>query len=118
MVDEVMGQIFATSVRPKCFNLLPKLVLNFSLELFELIKRVRLMSHQIDITKSTVIVSKSDEVSESLPGNGAHGPTYVSVYQAQQVTCPLTLTDEGRSCHLVHQARFAYINFLEFKRTK
>src|SRR5665213_3097122 len=63
MVLKLVAQILASSIRSNGFDFLAKLILNFVLKLFKLFKGLRFGTHQIDISISTIIVRKRNEIS-------------------------------------------------------
>src|SRR3954469_10996679 len=85
MIAKFVTQIFTSTIRPQGLYFLPMLILYFTLKLLELFKSFRLMPHQVDITISSEIISKSNEVVISSSGCRAHWSTYISMYEFQQV---------------------------------
>src|SRR4051812_3033427 len=81
MIAKFMTQIFTSMT----FYFLATLILYLILKLLEPFKSFRLMLHQVDITISTEIISKSNEVVISSSGCRAPWSTYISMYELQQV---------------------------------
>src|SRR3954464_11296396 len=85
MIAKLVTQIFTSTIRSQGLYFLATLILYFTLKLLELFKSFRLMTHQVDITISTEIISESNEVVISSSGCRAHWPTYISMYEFHQV---------------------------------
>jgi hypothetical protein len=65
--------------------------------------------HQVDVSTSTQVVGKSNEILKNTSGHEAHWSTYISMYKSQQVTDPLTVTSEMCFSHLPKQTRLARV---------
>src|SRR3954469_12986515 len=85
MIAKLVTQIFTSMIRLQGLYFIATLILYFTLKLLELFKSFRLMPHQVDITISTEIISESNEVVISSSSCRAHWPTYISMYEFQQV---------------------------------
>jgi hypothetical protein len=84
------------------------MILYFILELLEPFKGFCLIPHQIDIAIFTLVISKSNKVLKTASFktasfNSVHWPTTISMYEAKQLACSLTLSNKGRFCHFTKQ---------------
>src|SRR5665213_991001 len=107
MVLKLVAQILASSIRSNGFDFLAKLILNFVLKIFELFKGLRFGTHQIDISISTIIFRKRNEISVASSCLYAHRSTYIGMYEFQQVVGPLSYLGERHLCHLSKQTRLS-----------
>jgi hypothetical protein len=118
MCAKLKTQVLSTAIGSEMLDFPIKLILNFTLEFFELFKRFRLVFHQIDITVSTQVISEGDEVTITIACRNAHWSTYVCMYDPQQIRRPFNETFERCPGHFAHEAWFACIEGSEIQRVQ
>src|SRR5688572_30122930 len=84
MIDKFVAQILASMIRSQGLNFLATLIFNFILKFLELFKGFRLVPHQVGISISTKIISKSYEVLVPSSGCRAHWSTYIGMYKSNK----------------------------------
>ena len=109
MKAKLVTQIFASPTRSFKLYFLVMMILHFTLKLFEFLKCLRLMFHQVDIPISAQIICEGEKITIPAASLNIHRTTYISMYDFQQICCSLHCSREQSLSHLAHEAWFASI---------